>query len=69
MTDSYGNGWNKNIFGFKQNGVIVATFGKQFISGNKYGLVNVDIASQIQTQIVMFQYSFWTEEIGFVIKD
>jgi len=28
MTDSYGNGWNKNIFGFKQNGVIVATFGK-----------------------------------------
>jgi hypothetical protein len=28
MTDSYGDGWNNNIFGLKQNGVIVATFGK-----------------------------------------
>lgn len=27
MTDSKGDGWNGNILAFKQDGVIVATFG------------------------------------------
>lgn len=27
MTDSWGDGWNGNILGFKQNGMIVGTFG------------------------------------------
>jgi hypothetical protein len=49
MTDSYGDGWNNNIFGFKQNGVIVATFGKEFTSGKTYGPVNVAIVGQLQT--------------------
>ena len=27
MSDSYGDGWNGNVFAFKQNGAIVSTFG------------------------------------------
>lgn len=28
MTDSWGDGWNGNILGIKQNGTIIGTFGR-----------------------------------------
>ena len=30
MTDYYGDGWNDNILGLRQNGVVIGTFGKDF---------------------------------------
>ena len=67
MSDSQGDGWNGNIFGFKQNGGIVATFGNKFTSGRSFGPVTVAIPGNILTQIVVVQYGFWTYEVGFIV--
>ena len=49
MSDSYGDGWNGNIFGFRQNGTIVATFGGGFTAGRSFGPINVTIPGNRQT--------------------
>jgi hypothetical protein len=68
MNDSYGDGWNGNIFGFRQNGTIVATFGAGFTTGKTNGPLNVTIPGNKQTQIVLSTYGTWTEEISFTVK-
>lgn len=60
MTDSFGDGWNYNILGFKQNNIIVGTFGGAFTSGSSFGPINVTLSSLVSTQIVVVQYAFWT---------
>lgn len=39
MTDSWGDGWNGNSIGFKQNGNITGTFGSDFSNGHNFGPV------------------------------
>ena len=34
MGDSYGDGWNRNILGIRQNGYIADTFGENFLTKN-----------------------------------
>ena len=61
MTDAFEDGWNDNVFAFKQNGAIVATFGSNFTQGKSFGPVNVTILIKVQTQIVVSQYGTWTD--------
>lgn len=60
MTDTFGDGWNGNVFAFKQNGAIVATFGSTFTYGKSFGPVNVTIPTKVQTQIVISKFGTWT---------
>ena len=60
MSDSWGDGWNGNILGFRQNGAIVATFGTGFSSGRSFGPVAVTIPGNVLTQIIVVQYGSWT---------
>ena len=68
MYDSYGDGWNGNILGFRQNGNIIATFGSEFTFGKLYGPLTVKIPGNLLTQIVVVQYGSWRNEIGFIVK-
>ena len=68
MQDLYNDGWNDNIFGFRQNGTIVATFGAGFTTGTTYGPINVTIPGNKQTQIVVSTYGTFTDEISFTVK-
>lgn len=58
MTDSYGDGWNNNIFAFKQNNQFVALFGQNFTSGFASSQ-SVVIPGGIETSIVVYQYGSW----------
>jgi len=41
MTDSYGDGWAGMVFGLKQNGVNVGSFGLGFTAGSAYGPITL----------------------------
>ena len=49
MTDSYGDGWNSNILGIRQNGTIVGYFGNQFISGFSNGPLEIYVLGDLIT--------------------
>lgn len=68
MTDSYGDGWNGNMFGLKQNGAIVATFGSSFISGYSQSAV-VYISNSTEISVVLTSKGSWQMEVGFVIRN
>ena len=68
MSDSWGDGWNGNILGFRQNGAIVATFGTGFSSGFSFGPVFVKIPGNELTQIIVVQYGLYTKQIGFIVR-
>ena len=68
MGDSYGDGWNGNILGIKQNGQIVATFGEAMATGSSATSL-IQIAEDVNSEIVVHQFGTWTEEISFTIKD
>lgn len=53
MVDISGNGWEGNVIGFKQNGVIVGTFGENFTWGSSSGPVSVLLRGDIETKIVV----------------
>ena len=53
MTDSFGDGWNGNVFGFRQNSAIAATFGDTFTTGTTSGPLYITVAKNINTQIVL----------------
>jgi hypothetical protein len=56
MNDTYGDGWNGNVLGFRQNAAIIARFGANFTRGKIFGPVNVTIPGNIQTRIVVSTY-------------
>ena len=37
MTDTWGDGWNDNVLGLRQNNFIVGTFGSDFTTGHSLG--------------------------------
>ena len=47
MTDSWGDGWNGNILGIKQNGTIIGTFGGGFSAGSSYGPAYITVQNNI----------------------
>lgn len=67
MTDSFGDGWNNNIFGFKQNKTIVGTFGSTFTTGAS-STFYVTVINNLNAQLVLTQLGTKTSEVGFVIK-
>lgn len=69
LTDSYGDGWNGNVLGFRQGGTIVGTFGQDFTNGFTYGPVYVALNHNVSTEIVVVTIGDFTSEVGFVVKD
>jgi len=59
MTDSFGDGWNGNIFSILQNGVVVATIGQTFEDGEGPIEVQVPLCHGVAFEI------FWNEEGNF----
>lgn len=69
LTDSFGDGWNSNILGIKQNGSIVGIFGNTFTSGSSLAdPIYISIQGNLSTQIVVTQLGSKTNEIGFIVK-
>lgn len=68
LTDSFGDGWNGNVFGFRQNKTIVRKFGKAFTAGSSDGPLYITIFKNLKAQIVVTTLGTKTEEVGFVIK-
>lgn len=62
MVDSYGDAWNGNILGIKQNNEIVATFGWNFQdwSAGSSATTRVRIPDGPYS-IVVFQYGYYQE--------
>lgn len=67
MTDSYGDGWNGNIIGIRQNNYIVATFGNDFKTGKTFGPSNITISANFNAEIVVAQKGSYTSEVGFTV--
>lgn len=59
MTDAYGDGWNGYVFGFRQAGKIVATFGNNFRSGKNFGPVSLKVTKDVDTEIVVAVVGTW----------
>lgn len=51
MTDSYGDGWNGNVLGIRQNGSVIGTFGAGFTSGSSSGPLLITVAADLLAQI------------------
>jgi len=47
MSDAKGDGWNGNIIGFKQDGILVGTFGENFKTGASYGPQTIRIKNNV----------------------
>ena len=69
LVDSYGDGWDGTVLGFKQNGEIVGTFGQGFTSGGSFGPVSVSLIHDIETEIVVVTLGSFTGEKGFTVYD
>lgn len=52
MSDSYGDGWNGNILGIKQNKTIVSTF---LLSGSTGGPLSIIVQGNLPTQVFIHQ--------------
>lgn len=55
MTDSYGDGWNSNILGIRQNNTIVGLIGNTFTTGTASGPISIIVLSNQPAQIVVAQ--------------
>ena len=61
MNDSYGDGWNRNVFGIEQNNVIVSTFGENFTNGYSLGPVILNVIPNISATLTLVTLGAWTE--------
>ena len=68
MSDSWGDGWNTNILGIKQNNTIVGTFGDNFDSGSFGGSVYITVQGNLATSVVVTHFGSYTQDIAFTIK-
>ena len=67
MTDSGSDGWNGNVFGFRQNSAIAATFGDSFTTGSSSGPLYITVTKNLNTQLVLTTLGSKTNEVGFVV--
>lgn len=56
MVDSYGDGWNGNVFALTQDDKIIAKFGSTFTKGSSSS-VSVTVPSQKVTKVIVSVYS------------
>lgn len=68
MGDTYGDGWNGNILGIKQNNKIVAVFGENFTWGYS-ATQSIQIPAGVTYSVVVSSYGYWRYEISFTIRD
>lgn len=67
MTDSYGDGWNGNVFVIIQDGNEIATFGQYFTSGFTSPNKTVSVAPFREVRVALKKMGTWTDEVGFKI--
>ena len=68
MSDSFGDGWNGNILGIRQNNSIVGTFGGTFTSGYASNPVYISVQGNFQAEIVVIQAGTKSNEARFIIR-
>ena len=68
MTDSFGDGWNGNVLGIKQNNTVVALFGNLFTAGYSSGPLYFIVQGNLATQIAVTTLGTKTNEVGFLVK-
>ncbi len=67
MTNVNGTGFHGAVIGFRQQGVLTATFGEEFSNGHTYGPVQVALADDFETEIVAINQGDFPSTIGFTI--
>lgn len=60
MTDASQDGWEGNILGIRQNGVVKGIFGNAFTSGSSSGPVSFNLDVGVEAQIIVTQLGNWT---------
>ena len=65
MFDSFGDGWNGNVFGIIQNGVLVDEFGAGFTNGTTFGPANPLLCDSVTTYIVVTTDGGFNDECSF----
>lgn len=69
LEDDYGDGWNGAVIGFRQNGILVATFGEDFDDGYSQGPFDVTLCQGLSTEIFAIESGSWSDEVGFTLWD
>ena len=68
LTDTYGDGWNGNILGIKQNNTVVGVIGDTFTDGSSSGPFYFTVRGNSEVRIVVLTLGDDTVEVGFVVK-
>lgn len=68
LSDSYGDGWNGNVLGFKQNRTLISTFGTAFTTGTSRGPFFITVTNNLNIQIVVTTLGRKTEEVGLIVR-
>jgi len=53
LSDSFGDGWNGNIIGIKQNNTIIGTFGNTFTTGTTNGPFYIVVQANAEVRIIV----------------
>jgi hypothetical protein len=53
LTDTFGDGWNGNIFGFRQNFSTLATFGDSFVYGKTFPPFYITVLKGSNIKVVL----------------
>ncbi|PTM04934.1 MAG: hypothetical protein DA405_05635 [Bacteroidetes bacterium] len=66
LEDSFGDGWNGALLDVVQNGVVVATLGQSFTTGNLYQ-DSVQVCDGLSTAFVLSAAGGWPSEVGITV--
>jgi hypothetical protein len=66
LEDSFGDGWNGALLDIVQNGVVVATLGQNFTTGNLY-VDSVQVCDGLSTAFVLSAAGGWASEVGITV--
>jgi hypothetical protein len=69
MIDTFGDGWNSNVFGIEQNGIVVATFGAGFTTGTSFGPETISLCDNFPSSVVVVTMGGFPTEVGFTITN
>jgi hypothetical protein len=69
LVDTWGDGWDGTVLGFKQDGQLVGTFGDGFTSGGTFGPVEIPLCEDFETEIVVVNLGSFLGEKQFTVFD
>lgn len=69
LIDSAADGWNGNQLMISQGEDMMLPFGGAFSTGSRYGPIKVELEKNMETRVEVFKYGFYSEEIGYTIRD